>query len=155
MWASAALTLSSCVTESCPTSRLMVQGDDRLRGLRWEAIEELVLQGRGQANSQRATSFPLVFSKQGHMTRLHTLVGPLGTVDCRELPAMGSAGMFSSLSPISSGGSTQESSGARHGIWEKDRGCGAPRIHGWNSTSSSLLEDAALHTFHLLRGWSP
>lgn len=92
MWASAALTLSSCVTESCPTSRLMVQGGDRLRGLRWEAVEELVLQEQGQTNSHRTTSFPFVFSQQGCVTRLHTLVGPLGTVDCGELPAMGQLG---------------------------------------------------------------
>lgn len=155
MWASAALTLSSCVTESCPTSRLMVQGDDRLRGLRWEAVEELVLQERGQTNSHRATSFLLVFGKQGRVTRLHILVRPPGTVDCGELQAMGSAGMFRSLSPISFGGSTQGFSRARHGIREKDQGCGAPILHGQNSTSSSSPDDAALHTFHLLRDWLP
>lgn len=77
MWASAALTLSSCVTESCPTLRLVVQGDDRLKGLRWKAVEELVLQEQGQTN-QRATSLPLVFSKQGRVTRLHTLLGLQG-----------------------------------------------------------------------------
>ena len=56
------------------------------------------------------------------LTRSPTLAGPSGAVEYGELPDMGPAGVSGSLKPTSSGGCTQGSVRARHGIWEKDQG---------------------------------